>query len=136
MPQRVPNCRWNSPSTRCVTKCGPQPGSFHSSIPLEKQQRPSDSRTRLPEQGIKTMTATNHGLFSASPDASKRHRLRKAVALAGALLAMGSIPVTCFAQGKTASSGCPPAARNDGTKEMIHGVSVADPYRWLEDQNS
>jgi len=82
------------------------------------------------------MTTANHGLFSASLDAFKRHRLRKAAALAGALLAMGSIPVNCLAQGKTASSGCPPAARNDGTKEMIHGVSVADPYRWLEDQNS
>jgi len=82
------------------------------------------------------MTTANQRLLPAASDTSRRHRLRTAVAFAGALLAMASNPVSCFAQGKTASNGCPPAARKDGTKEMIHGVSIADPYRWLEDQNS
>src|SRR5262249_55723596 len=30
----------------------------------------------------------------------------------------------------------PPSTRVDNTVESIHGVNVADPYRWLEDQNS
>jgi prolyl oligopeptidase len=30
----------------------------------------------------------------------------------------------------------PPATRTGNVKETIHGVTIADPYRWLEDQNS
>lgn len=30
----------------------------------------------------------------------------------------------------------PPKARRDNVKETIHGVEIADPYRWLEDQHS
>ena len=30
----------------------------------------------------------------------------------------------------------PPAAPRDDVKETIHGVTVEDPYRWLEDQNA
>ena len=30
----------------------------------------------------------------------------------------------------------PPVARQDNVKEMIHGVEIVDPYRWLEDQQS
>jgi prolyl oligopeptidase len=30
----------------------------------------------------------------------------------------------------------PPVARQDGVKEIIHGVEIVDPYRWLEDQDS
>jgi prolyl oligopeptidase len=40
------------------------------------------------------------------------------------------------AQGNAGAGKCPPASRNDGTVETIHRVSVSDPYRWLEDQNS
>jgi prolyl oligopeptidase len=30
----------------------------------------------------------------------------------------------------------PPATRRDDLKEVLHGVTIVDPYRWLEDQNS
>jgi prolyl oligopeptidase len=30
----------------------------------------------------------------------------------------------------------PPASRVDNVREVIHGVEITDPYRWLEDQNS
>lgn len=29
-----------------------------------------------------------------------------------------------------------PPSRRDDVKETLHGVTIADPYRWLEDQNS
>ena len=29
-----------------------------------------------------------------------------------------------------------PATRSDGTVDVLHGESVADPYRWLEDTSS
>jgi prolyl oligopeptidase len=31
---------------------------------------------------------------------------------------------------------CPPPTRTDSVKEDIHGIMIADPYRWLEDQQS
>jgi prolyl oligopeptidase len=38
----------------------------------------------------------------------------------------------------TPTTGAPgaPVARQDNVKEMIHGVEIVDPYRWLEDQDS
>jgi prolyl oligopeptidase len=82
------------------------------------------------------MTNLNRGPFRVRLEALVRCRRRAAFAIAGVLLATGGISMSCFAQQQAASGGCPPATRNDGTKEMIYGVSVADPYRWLEDQNS
>lgn len=35
-----------------------------------------------------------------------------------------------------AQSSTPPATHQDDVKETLHGVTIADPYRWLEDQNS
>jgi hypothetical protein len=40
------------------------------------------------------------------------------------------------AQERTVNGQCLPPTRNDGTVETIRDVRVADPYRWLEDQNS
>jgi prolyl oligopeptidase len=31
---------------------------------------------------------------------------------------------------------CPPVTRTDDVQDDLHGTKVADPYRWLEDQNS
>lgn len=48
----------------------------------------------------------------------------------------GLFPSPVLAQEKAANGKCTPPTRIDGAVETIHGVSVADPYRWLEDQNS
>ncbi len=39
-------------------------------------------------------------------------------------------------QQASATAKCPPESRKDDVVEQIHGVSIADPYRWLEDQQS
>src|SRR5262245_59824824 len=35
-----------------------------------------------------------------------------------------------------AQSPSAPSTRQDNVKEVIHGVEIVDPYRWLEDQDS
>jgi prolyl oligopeptidase len=51
------------------------------------------------------------------------------------LLAM--VLLSCFAVQRAHSQApAPPVARPDNVKEMIHGVEIVDPYRWLEDQDS
>jgi prolyl oligopeptidase len=45
------------------------------------------------------------------------------------LLLFISLP-SAFAQAPA-----PPTARQDNVKELIHGVEIVDPYRWLEDQD-
>ncbi len=52
------------------------------------------------------------------------------------LLGLAAIPAATFAQMSAEPPKCPPPTRKDDATEMIHGVSVADPYRWLEDQKS
>jgi len=37
---------------------------------------------------------------------------------------------------KPSPTECPPASQKDGVVDQLHGVSIADPYRWLEDQQS
>jgi len=48
----------------------------------------------------------------------------------------GLMPRPVRAQQKVVSGKCPPPTRMDATVETMYGVPVADPYRWLEDQNS
>ena len=41
-----------------------------------------------------------------------------------------------LAQSSSASAAAPPIARRGDVQETLQGVTVADPYRWLEDQES
>ena len=53
------------------------------------------------------------------------------------LVAVCSITTFTFAQtGGTSQKLSPPATKTDSVQEVLHGVTVTDPYRWLEDQNS
>ncbi len=55
-----------------------------------------------------------------------------------ALLVISSMLFThpASAQNPPAPAKCPPAARVDSAKDTYGSIVVADPYRWLEDQNS
>ena len=46
------------------------------------------------------------------------------------------VPRPALAQEKVANGKCPPPTRKDSTVDTVQGVHVADPYRWLEDQDS
>jgi len=51
-----------------------------------------------------------------------------------AALALSLLTLPNFSQN---SSGPPrPTTRRDNVQETVHGVTIIDPYRWLEDQNS
>ena len=49
-----------------------------------------------------------------------------------AIVVIASGAYICFAQEHKA----PPATRVDNVTDTLHGVTITDPYRWLEDQNS
>ena len=44
--------------------------------------------------------------------------------------------VLVVAQAACTRANAYPPSRRDDVKETLHGVTIADPYRWLEDQNS
>ncbi|HET9531068.1 MAG TPA: S9 family peptidase, partial [Blastocatellia bacterium] len=46
---------------------------------------------------------------------------------------MATVTQTAFAQAQAPEA---PPTRQDNFREVIHGVEIIDPYRWLEDQNS
>jgi prolyl oligopeptidase len=62
----------------------------------------------------------------------RRDSLRAALLLAASLQ---MVRPSC-AQEPTPAAKCPPAARIDSAKDTYGSTVVADPYRWLEDQNS
>jgi prolyl oligopeptidase len=54
------------------------------------------------------------------------------------ILKHGGLMRACFVflAALTLSAQTPPATRTDNVTEIIHGIKITDPYRWLEDQNS
>jgi prolyl oligopeptidase len=63
---------------------------------------------------------------------------RSLLVLAAALFFLPSLSMAQSAAPATAGAPpvCPPKARVDDVREDIHGTTVADPYRWLENQTS
>jgi prolyl oligopeptidase len=57
------------------------------------------------------------------------------VSISSRLAALLSVWFVICAIPAFAQSPAPPVARQDNVKEMIHGVEIVDPYRWLEDQD-
>jgi prolyl oligopeptidase family protein len=53
-----------------------------------------------------------------------------------ASLAALACATVAAAQEHSSNSACPPPTRKDATVDTLHGVSIPDPYRWLEDQDS
>jgi prolyl oligopeptidase len=68
-------------------------------------------------------------------DDMKRHRCGKA-GLAAALAALGGLLAAATAPAGPTPLPAPPETRRDEVQEVLHGITIVDPYRWLEDQNA
>ncbi len=54
-------------------------------------------------------------------------------------IVLAQLSIICGAHiglGREITDSCPPKTRRDNVKEVLHGVTIVDPYRWLEDQQS
>ncbi|HEV2234030.1 MAG TPA: prolyl oligopeptidase family serine peptidase [Terriglobia bacterium] len=71
-------------------------------------------------------------LNQSSFSSDLNRRIRTSPELATIVLTAWSM-VLCASMGRAQG---PPATRKDDFKETLHGVEIADPYRWLEDQQS
>jgi Prolyl oligopeptidase, N-terminal beta-propeller domain len=67
-----------------------------------------------------------------SRTAFSRHRLFHSLSP----LALGFLCAPCLAADNPPEGKCPPPTRTDNVKDSYGSTVVADPYRWLEDQNS
>jgi prolyl oligopeptidase len=59
-------------------------------------------------------------------------RLQRRVCLAGGVVIVCALSLQAAAQ----TGVKPPESRRDDVKEVMHGVTMADPYRWLENRRS
>jgi prolyl oligopeptidase len=54
----------------------------------------------------------------------------------GLLACAALFPAFALAQSAGAATAAPPTTRQGDVQETLHGITVPDPYRWLEDQDS
>ena len=70
---------------------------------------------------------------SASTRLSFRGRGRLSVGAGGLMKARWAVGVWLLAASAWAQTAPPPPSRRDDVREVLHGVEIVDPYRWLED---
>ncbi len=70
-----------------------------------------------------------------SPTTSASERLARLMNCLGAIILLSSLLFGAEPSGLPALPE-PPVAHRDGVVDILHGVKVSDPYRWLENQNS
>ncbi|MGH9736039.1 MAG: prolyl oligopeptidase family serine peptidase [Candidatus Acidiferrales bacterium] len=75
-------------------------------------------------------------MVAASPTFSSGDGLKTPVRASALGEPAHSSPNTARAGAQKLAAGCPPKAQTDDVVDVLHGVRVADPYRWLEDQQS
>jgi len=71
--------------------------------------------------------------------AARRLSFLMLVLVIGSRLVSGAPPASTQPEVKpvvAAKVAPPPVTRRDDAKETLHGVTIVDPYRWLEDQNA